>query len=106
MDLKLGLVCSTDRTIFVELIWKCFVHFQEHIGFELSIPINLAFDLFVLHQGLFDAIFGVELRISTLVYVVKYFEWNVNFLDFRLVFQLIYLLQSGDQRLAGAKWVI
>lgn len=76
------ILCSSfvlsKRSILVDLRWKLGRQIQKQIVLELPVAVDFAFGLLILEQRLLDAVLRVQLRISALIDVVKYCQWNRN----------------------------
>ncbi len=100
-------IISPGGSIFHGLIWKDLAELLQQMSPKLSVWINLSFHLFIFIQGLFHAIFGVQLRVSafinvsseqqkndlfrctkhiavSMIYLLKHFQGNMNILYLRL----------------------
>lgn len=91
------LLILSDCSVFVDLGWKLFLQLEQQIVFEFPVDVDLSFSLFVLVQSLFDAIFCVQLRVSSLIDVIENRERNMNVFHFVAIF--VDLLQVGYQSL-------
>lgn len=67
------MVLPSDASVLSHVFWKYFRKFLNQQAFKFLHCVNLAFNLLVLRQSPLQALFGVELGVSPLIYVLKYF---------------------------------
>nr|KAF6379046.1 hypothetical protein mMyoMyo1_009908 [Myotis myotis] len=68
-----GMVLPSDASVLSHVFWKAFRKLLNQQAFKLLHRINLPFNLFILRQSSFQALFGVELWVSTLIYIFENF---------------------------------
>lgn len=86
LHLKLSLRNFTPCSVFAHFIGERFAQLHHHIRLELPERINFPLDLLILRPSLLQAILCVQLRISTLIYVVKDLQRYMEILDVVLKF--------------------
>ena len=62
-------IVSSGSTIFHGLIWKDLAELLQQMSSKFSVWVDLSFDLFIFIQGLFHAIFCIQLRVSPFINV-------------------------------------
>lgn len=73
MKLGRGVVLPSDASILSHVFRKYFRQFLNQQAFKFLHGVDLAFDLLILGQSPLQALFGVELGVSSLIYVFKNF---------------------------------